>query len=97
MIHVNNLNIQQIIENGENEHFEFKKATNSFPKEALPTISAFANSDGGILILGITQENDKTYPSGISNRQKIIDDIFNILNNSQKITISLKIQSFINS
>lgn len=89
MIHVNNLNIQQIIENGENEHFEFKKATNSFPKEALPTISAFANSDGGILILGITQENDKTYPSGISNRQKIIDDIFNILNNSQKINKNL--------
>ena len=81
--------IEKILKNGENELFEFKKAKDEFPREAYPTISAFANSCGGILILGADQENGEIYPLGISNRQKIIDDMFNGLNNPQRINKNL--------
>lgn len=97
MIPTDKLDIKKILQNGENEHFEFKKATNNFPKEAFSTISAFANSSGGLLILGVSQENDSFYPSGISNKQKIIDDLFNSLNNQQKINKNLISPCDINS
>lgn len=43
----------------ENEGIEFKLAKNSFPKEALNTYSAFANTNGGVLILGIEEKKWK--------------------------------------
>ena len=39
----------------ENYQIELKKSKNSFPKEALDSYSAFANTDGGLLILGIEE------------------------------------------
>ena len=45
--------LDKAIKNGEDEHIEFKEAKNDFPKDALETISAFANTDGGYLILGV--------------------------------------------
>ena len=89
MTHNAKIDIEKILKNGENELFEFKKAKDEFPREAYPTISAFANSCGGILILGADQENGEIYPLGISNRQKIIDDMFNGLNNPQRINKNL--------
>lgn len=42
MTHNAKINIKKVLHKGENE----------FPKEAFPTISAFANFCGGILVLG---------------------------------------------
>ena len=50
--------IKKLIAEGENQHIEFKKAKNDFPKDAFETICAFLNTDGGILILGV--EDDGT-------------------------------------
>ena len=45
--------ISNIIKNGESQTVEFKQ---SFDKEAIETISAFANTDGGILIIGVSDK-----------------------------------------
>ena len=50
--------IKRLIAGGENQHVEFKKAKNDFPKDAFESICAFLNTDGGTLILGV--EDDGT-------------------------------------
>ncbi len=52
-------NIQHIISQGENEQTEFKQ---SFNRQAIETLVAFANSKGGQVVLGVT---DKGTVNGI--------------------------------
>ena len=65
---------------------EFKSARGGLPKEMWPTYSAFANTQGGIILLGV--EDDGSI-SGISNPPKYINEIFTQLNNPQKCSINL--------
>ena len=55
----------------ENYQIEFKKSKNSFPEEALKTYSAFANTDGGILILGIEETKEGLNISGVNSPEKV--------------------------
>ncbi|WMB27892.1 ATP-binding protein [Streptococcus didelphis] len=50
--------IQKILVAGESQSVEFKEAKNSFPKDGMKTICSFANTNNGLLILGIS-ENTK--------------------------------------
>lgn len=73
----------------EDEHIEYKMSSNSFPKEAWKSISAFENTDGGILVLGIEElAKHKFSVSGVKDNQKILDEFFANVNNSQKISYS---------
>jgi len=49
--------IQTLIRKGENETIEFKKSFNS---EAIETLVAFANSQGGTVYLGISDNGGIT-------------------------------------
>ena len=49
-------NLKKIIEKGETQKVEFKRAAFDFPKDAFETICAFLNTDGGILLLGVTDD-----------------------------------------
>ena len=49
---------------------EYKKAENSLPKSFWETYSAFANTNGGKIILGIDEKNIDPY-QGVNNPQKI--------------------------
>jgi len=65
----------------ENEHREYKKAKNAFPKEAWETISAFENTDGGSLFLGIVENSNHSFAAeGVNERQKILDDFWSAIN-----------------
>lgn len=46
---------------------EFKYGKGGFPhKEFWPTYSSFANTDGGVIVIGIKEKNEKFYPEGLS-------------------------------
>lgn len=47
--------LQQILANGESETVEFKT---SFGKEVIETLSAFANTNGGSVIIGVTNRGE---------------------------------------
>lgn len=73
----------------ENNKVECKLSENKFPKEALETYSSFANTDGGIIVLGIEEKAGKFNISGIKNLDKIKKEMFNILNNKEKVSKNL--------
>lgn len=48
--------IKALILKGETKSVEFKKSENSIPKDVWETYSAFANTDGGVIILGVSED-----------------------------------------
>lgn len=82
---------ERVYELFENEWFEgtcleFKSAKGGLPKEIWPTYSAFANTLGGIILLGVEDDGEIC---GVLNPVKYKEDIFNQLNNPQKCSLNL--------
>ena len=79
----------------ESQFIECKLANGRDGKGALPndiweTYSAFANGDGGDILLGLKEHKDGSFELyGVSNTQKVLDDLWNGLNNPQKISHNL--------
>ena len=63
--------IKDLIANGENERVELKE---SWRDEFLKHICAFANTEGGVLLVGV---KDNGIIAGISNSSKLLEDIPN--------------------
>lgn len=53
-----NINISQILAQGEGVTIEFKKAKNKLPESLFETICAFLNRNGGVVLLGV--QDDKS-------------------------------------
>lgn len=77
-------NIKKLLQQKEGVNLEFKEATNSLPKTIFETICAFLNTEGGTILLGVTDDGSVKGidPSCVT---KIKTDLFNLSNNPQKI------------
>lgn len=73
----------------ESIHWEYKKASkNRIPKTMWETVSAFANTDGGTIVLGADENPDSKIIelTGIDDPSKLITDILNAQSSNNQIT-----------
>ena len=76
---------KQISELREAVDLEVKQAEFAFPKDALETYSAMANTNGGVILLGIKELKDDFELTGIQNVSKVRKELFDSLNNQSKV------------
>ena len=71
----------------ENENIEYKESFDKLPSDIWPTYSAFANTKGGLIILGVSEDNGNYEEVGVNNAPKIIQDFWNTINKCNAIII----------
>ncbi|MGD1849817.1 MAG: RNA-binding domain-containing protein [Cyanophyceae cyanobacterium] len=74
---------------GENGELEFKSAQGGLPKDMWRTVSAFANTGGGLIILGIAEQETQFVVSGVSNVNAQLKEFWNNHNNAEKLSIPI--------
>ncbi len=90
--------IVNLIRSGEGYQLEMKACSSSLPSSVWETYSAFANSRGGVILLGVTE--NKSYSkakrfeiTGVADANKVVTDFFNMLNNPQKVSCNVLVDS----
>ncbi len=78
---------------GEEVDWEFKSARGGLPGSLWETYSAMANSDGGVIVLGVTSKDEVYFIDGIESPEKQRKEIWDLLNNRGKISINLLVES----
>lgn len=81
------MELNKLLEIKESSRIELKKAKNQVPKSFWETYSAFANTDGGIVIFGIDEKNKEV--TGVNDAYKLRDDLFTNLNNPNKVSTNI--------
>ncbi|WP_155158398.1 RNA-binding domain-containing protein, partial [Sansalvadorimonas verongulae] len=73
-----------------------KHGGGSLPRDFWPTYSAFANTQGGDVLLGVKENSDHTFEIvGVSNPVKVIDELWNGANNPQQVSINLLQEKYV--
>jgi len=77
--------LRKLLEVGEWKDVEFKEARSAVPKSAFETVSAFANTHGGHLILGVSQRGESFEITGVEHPDKVQNDFLSVLHADAKI------------
>ena len=83
--------IESLLVDYESDDLEFKSAAGGFPKTFWDTYSAFANSEGGMIVLGVAEKKNYFYLDGLTEEQilKYQKDFWNNVNNKSTISCNL--------
>ncbi|MFN6334711.1 MAG: RNA-binding domain-containing protein [Planctomyces sp.] len=74
---------------GEDKDWEFKSAKGGLPGSLWHTYSAMANTDGGVIVLGVREANSGFEIHGIDDVERMEKDLWNTINNRSKISANL--------
>lgn len=94
--------ILEMLRYGERINLECKEAKSDVPKAVWETYSSFANTNGGLILLGVKEnigEEDfsKRFEiTGVRNADKVIKDFWNTLN-SAKVSTSILVDADVTS
>ena len=88
------IDLKEIFKSSEKVNIEVKAAQGGIPNSIWETYSSFANAFGGTIILGIGEDKEtkKFIPMGVPDAEKMISDIWNIVNNSQKVSRNILLE-----
>ncbi|MCL2054221.1 MAG: putative DNA binding domain-containing protein [Oscillospiraceae bacterium] len=74
----------------EGNRLEAKKAEGGLPNSIWETYSSFANTNGGVILLGVEELSDKSLKiAGLENPDRLIADFWNTVNNTKKVNINI--------
>lgn len=75
----------------ENSMLEVKSARGGLPNSLWESYSAFANSEGGVIVLGVKENNKdgSLYVEGLDDVHKLLKDFWNMVNNRQKVSCNI--------
>jgi predicted HTH transcriptional regulator len=81
----------------ENNRIEFKSALGGLPQSIWETYSSFANSLGGVILLGVEEMDNKAINIlSLPDPEKLVHDFWNTVNNRQKVSINILTDKDIN-
>ncbi|MGM9927962.1 MAG: helix-turn-helix domain-containing protein, partial [Bacillus sp. (in: firmicutes)] len=87
--------IKALLLKGERVTLECKKAQRNIPNSMWDTYSAFANTYGGTILLGVVEHMDEIDKSkrfevlGVEDAEKIRRDLWNAINSKEKVNANL--------
>ena len=74
----------------ENNRIEAKRALGGLPESIWETYSAFANTLGGIILLGVEEHPDKSlHPIDIAYPEEMVADLFEGLNDKKLVSANI--------
>ena len=74
----------------ENNRIEAKKAVGGLPVSIWETYSSFANTLGGIILLGVEELKDKSLrPVDLPDPDKLVKEFWDLVNNPNKVSINI--------
>lgn len=90
--------IKELVNHREHSSVEMKKCKKSVPDSVWETYSAFANTRGGVILLGVYENKEKPLAErfeiiGVMDSNKVVTDFFNQLHNPQKVNRSVLVDS----
>lgn len=84
------LDLTNIEKYKENNRIEAKKATGGLPKSIWETYSAFANTLGGVILLGVEEYADKSlHPVDLPDPEWLLSDFRDIINDPHKVSVNI--------
>ena len=84
------LQLDRLSEYREGNQIEAKAAQGGLPDTLWDSYSAFANTDGGCILLGVKEREDHSlYVAGLRDAEKMKKDFWNMVNNRQKVSVNL--------
>ena len=79
------------------EDFECKQAKSELPKSVWETVSAFSNTSGGWIVLGVREEKvgkSRTFViEGVGNAEKLEQDLIGTLRSKSKFNVTISVRS----
>lgn len=87
----NNLLFSEVFPDTESDEVEYKSAKDGFPNSFWETYSAFGNTNGGVIVLGVKEKKNQLFVEGLDDAtiEKYKKDFWNTANNRQKASVNL--------
>lgn len=75
----------------ENNRIEAKEATGGLPRSIWETYSAFANTSGGVILLGVAEDKKdrRLYPVDLPDPQRLIAQFLELVNDKRVVNCNL--------